>query len=619
MSIRPKVIAFVAILFAGLIATEIFIQEHVLLPSFAALERNHAHTSMNRIRFATGRTLEELELTAADWGNWADVYQYITDRNPAFVAANITPVAMKQLKINSMMIVDSAGNNVLATARDIDTGQPMSLDWTKLRSLPADFPWRANLKDGRSATGFIRTDLGVMMIAGAPILNGSGGGRSRGMIIVGRLLTPEVLKRIGGQAQASVSMAPLAHGGTSEMETETENLTRVFGTFLDVYGMPVLTLRVDVPREITARGRTAVLVASGYLVVAAIAVLLLLLVVLNRVVLHPLARVTEHAVAVGRGRDLTSRLVIAGNDEIARLATEFNRMCDSVAESRRQLVDQSFQSGFAELARGVMHNIGNAMTPVGVRLAALGARLRATPLADLEQAAAELAVADGDPARRADLVEFIRLGCRHMQSLVEETQADVDTMTRQTGIVQSTLSEQMRTSRTEEVVESVRLPELIAQSLEIVPDECRERLRVETDESLSQVGVVRVARTVLRLILQNLIINASDAVRDTERGRGTLRVAAAIVHEADGDQLHLRCEDDGIGIAPERLELIFQQGFSTKSRRTNHGIGLHWCANALAALGGRIWAASAGPGLGASLHVILPLHMLDNGRSIPST
>jgi signal transduction histidine kinase len=383
--------------------------------------------------------------------------------------------------------------------------------------------------------------------------------------------------------------------------------------------MPALTLRVDVPREITARGRTAVLVASGYLVVAAIAVLLLLLVVLNRVVLHPLARVTEHAVAVGRGRELTSRLVIAGNDEIARLAAEFNRMCDSVAESRRQLVDRSFQSGLAALARGVLHNLGNAMTPVCVRLSALGARLRGAPLADLEQAAAELAAADGDPARRADLIEFIRLGCRHMQSLVADAQADVDTMTRQTGVVQSTLAEQMRTSRSEEVVESVRLPELIAQSLEIVPDECRERLRVETDESLSEVGVVRVARTVLRLILQNLIINAADAVRDAGRGRGTLRVAAAIVREADRDQLYLRCEDDGIGIAPERLECIFQQGFSTKSKRTNHGIGLHWCANALAALGGRIWAASAGPGLGASLHVILPLHMLENGNSIPGT
>jgi sensor histidine kinase regulating citrate/malate metabolism len=52
---------------------------------------------------------------------------------------------------------------------------------------------------------------------------------------------------------------------------------------------------------------------------------------------------------------------------------------------------------------------------------------------------------------------------------------------------------------------------------------------------------------------------------------------------------------------------MFEKGFSTKSRETNYGIGLHWCANAIAALGGRIWAASDGPGLGASMHLLLPL------------
>jgi signal transduction histidine kinase len=69
----------------------------------------------------------------------------------------------------------------------------------------------------------------------------------------------------------------------------------------------------------------------------------------------------------------------------------------------------------------------------------------------------------------------------------------------------------------------------------------------------------------------------------------------------------LCCQDDGGGIAPENLERLFDKGFSTKSRNTNFGIGLHWCANALRALGGRIWASSEGPGCGATLHVIVPL------------
>ena len=65
--------------------------------------------------------------------------------------------------------------------------------------------------------------------------------------------------------------------------------------------------------------------------------------------------------------------------------------------------------------------------------------------------------------------------------------------------------------------------------------------------------------------------------------------------------------DNGVGIAHGNLERVFDQGFSTKSRDTNYGIGLHWCANAISAMGGRIWAVSDGPGRGASMHLMLPL------------
>jgi signal transduction histidine kinase len=325
------------------------------------------------------------------------------------------------------------------------------------------------------------------------------------------------------------------------------------------------------------------------------------------VVLEPLARVTRHAVAIGEGTDLTVRLHLPGRDEVARLAGEFDRMVARVADTRRELVDQSFQAGFAELAKGVLHNLGNAMTPLGVRLAQLEDRLRDAPVADLELASTELAGEDTGSARQADLREFLRLGCHEMTVAMRDAQADVAVIQRQAGVVQSALSELMRTTRNGHVVESVRLPDLVSQTLEIVPDTCRQRLVVDADASLGQVGVVRVARTVLRLVLQNLIINAADAVRDAGRNTGVLRVAAEIVREGDREELHLHCKDDGVGIPKDHLERVFDKGFSTKSHETNYGIGLHWCANAIAALGGRIWAASEGPGRGASMHLMLPL------------
>jgi signal transduction histidine kinase len=424
---------------------------------------------------------------------------------------------------------------------------------------------------------------------------------------MGRLLTPAQVKTIGVQAQAELFLAN-AHAQADESSVvETPRVTEVYHTFNDMNDTPLMTMRVDVPREITARGKRAVLYASGYLIIAVLVALALLLIILNRVVLGPIARVTRHAVAIGEGSELTARLNFEGSDELAQLAREFDRMVERVAESRRQIVDQSFQAGFAELAKGVLHNLGNAMTPLGVRLASLAERLRANPIADVQTAVGELNEGCPEAARRKDLEEFIRLGCGEVAVTIEGAQGDVEVLQRQTQMIQTTLAEQMGAARNEHVMESVRLPELVAQSLEIVPDVCRQRLVLREDESLRKVGVVRVARTVLRLVLQNLIINAADAVRDAGRERGVLHLAAEIVPGHDRDELHLRCVDDGVGIPHDALARVFEKGYSTKSPETNQGIGLHWCANSIASLGGRMWAASDGPGLGAALHVILPL------------
>jgi two-component system NtrC family sensor kinase len=607
MTIRPKVIALIASMLVMLGLVQILVEQRILMSSFAELEHDDARTAMRRINYALDLSLDRLALSAADWGNWQDTYRFVADHNPNYVRANVTTVGLKQLQVNAMLVIDPEGNFVMSSALDLKSERPIDIDFLTRRALPPDFPWRVNLSERRALKGFVQTNLGVMMIAASPVLDGNGGGPQRGMVMLGRLLSAAEIERIGAQAQALLSMIPANDAPAPGQLNETEDFTQVFRPVNDVYGHPLLALRVDVPRRITQRGHAAIVYASACLIAAAIVVLVLLLLVLNRVVLRPLAQVTRHAVAIGDGKDLTARLNLPGHDEIGRLAREFDRMVERVADSRRQLVDQSFQAGFAELAKGVLHNLGNAMTPIGVRLSGLSQRLRQAPTADAEQAAQELAHGTADPARSADLEQFLRLACGEFALTIQAARDDVAVLTRQTGIVQSALSEQMRSTRNEHVIESVRLPELIAQSLEVVPDSCRQRLVIDSDESVRKVGVVHVARTVLRLVLQNLIINAADAVRDAGREKGVLRISAEIAGDADGEQLHLRCQDDGVGIAADNLDRVFEKGFSTKSKGTNYGIGLHWCANAVAALGGRIWAASDGPGLGASMHLVLPL------------
>jgi two-component system, NtrC family, sensor kinase len=612
VKIRSKVGALLAVMFAILGAAALLVAQYVIMPSFAQLERADATTAMRRVNYALDVAVDRLAVSSVDWGNWADTFQYMLDHNRTFVDLNLTPIGLRQLRINLLMIVDLKGNIVRANQLDLEAEQhPLDLDLAARKSLPADFPWRANLAEGRAAKGLLRTNRGTLLVAGSPVLDGEGHGPSRGMVILGRLLTDSVIRDISSQAQTPLLLlGPSANPGGEQL-LESALYTRVYRSFNDIYGRPVMTLRVDLPREVTHRGYSAARYAGAYLAGAALAVLVLLVATLNRLVLAPLAAVTRHAVAVGKDQDLTTRLDLTSNDEIGVLAREFDRMVTRVAESRTQLVDQSYQAGLGELAKGVLHNLGNAMTPIGVRLANLAERLRHAPVEDAGEALAELRRGSErgseDPARQADLEEFVRLACQELAGTIVAAREDVEVMTRQATAVQTALAEQRRTAHNEYVIEPVRLTELVAQSLEIVPDSSRQRLAIDADETLRRVGVVRVARTVLRLVLQNLIINAADAIRDAGREKGRLRVSAEIVSEGARRQLRVCCKDDGVGIPAENLERVFEKGFSTKPRETNQGIGLHWCANVINALGGRIWAESDGAGRGAALHFSVPL------------
>ena len=121
--------------------------------------------------------------------------------------------------------------------------------------------------------------------------------------------------------------------------------------------------------------------------------------------------------------------------------------------------------------------------------------------------------------------------------------------------------------------------------------------------------------TRLRQVLVNLLANA---VKFTEAGEVVLEVApcdpdAVPDHVArlDGCEagLHLSVRDTGIGIAPDRLEALFdpftQADTSTTRKYGGTGLGLTISRSLVDAMGGRIWAESV-PGRGTTFHVAVP-------------
>jgi two-component system, NtrC family, sensor kinase len=619
MKLRFKVLLLLTTLFAVLGMALLFVGQRIVLPSFADLERQAARRDMDRVANAMQREFDLLAVTARDWGNWADTYAFIQNPDAAYVAANLGDNAITSLRVNVLAYIALDGRYVWSVGRELKTPKVIDIDLLSGGALPEGHPWRAAVRDGQAATGLLRTNRGAMISVLYPILDGLGNGPHRGMVLFGRLLTAEEIRRIGDQAQVRLARAPdplrrSEVGSPAETVTERDTMTDVTRGFNGVDGSPALTLRIEVPRTISARGHQVVRYAAVFLALAGGMALLLMIVLLNRSVLNPLSSMTQHAIALGRSDDLTSRLDLRRTDELGDLAREFDRMVTRLADARRQLVDRSFDAGVAENASGVLHNLGNAMTPLGVDVAALQAKLRDAPTADIELVIAELERTPSGAERKRELEAFLRLTSRELAETLSSAQVDLDVIARNTRSIQAALSEQTALSRSARVYETIQLPDLIEQSAALVPPQSRQLLSIDLDASLRELGKVRVPRTTLQQVFQNIILNAAEAVRAAGRRYGKLQIGAQVLDDSRGARLHVTFADDGVGIHAADLRRIFEEGFSTKSGSSNSGIGLHWCANAVNALGGEIRAESPGPLGGAILHMILPLPPTDESR-----
>ncbi|MCM3672413.1 MULTISPECIES: sensor histidine kinase [Peribacillus] len=93
-----------------------------------------------------------------------------------------------------------------------------------------------------------------------------------------------------------------------------------------------------------------------------------------------------------------------------------------------------------------------------------------------------------------------------------------------------------------------------------------------------------IDRDLLVTIIGNLINNAFEAVRENEREEKRVSLFVTDL----GKELIIEVEDNGKGMNSDVTELIFQNGFTTKSHQTNSGIGLSLVQEAIGGLGGYI-------------------------------
>ena len=361
--------------------------------------------------------------------------------------------------------------------------------------------------------------------------------------------------------------------------------------------------------ELSAEMRAATMVNGIIGATAALVAIVLIMMLLRRLVISPVDALTGHVLTIGKTGDLT-RSMPAGltdrQDEIGVLALEFGTLIARVSETKEQALEQSYYGGMAEMAAGVLHNIRNALSPITIALWELKELLKGEASTNLDRALAELEDPATRPDRRTKLHAFVRLAIARLQQQQIAACERIDGIVGHQRHIEQILQDHSLFARGSRRLSIVELGPVIEQAGDLVRSRKNAATRVEIDAAVAALPAIKADSLVLGQVFSNLFVNAGDSIRDAGRQEGVITVGGALETLDGHAAVHLVVRDNGAGMSPETVSSLFHRGFSTKKGKTG-GLGLHWCANSVAAMDGRIYAESDGVGSGASFHLVFPV------------
>jgi signal transduction histidine kinase len=365
----------------------------------------------------------------------------------------------------------------------------------------------------------------------------------------------EVLPAIAaGQRERIGALHALTQQPVDEVVALNEALNRSLEREADVAGHRAEGIR--------ARVQLAVIACFALAIVLALAVGLYLM----RSISRPVAALRAAAVKLGAG-ELSARVGLRGDDELAELAGAFDRMAADLERRQAELLDAHRLASIGQVASGVAHELNN---PLGVMLGYLTLLRRDPELGERE----ELRIVE-DEARQSKVIVAGLLDLARPVRL-ERGELDLGELARDAA---ARLAE---SGRSEGV--SVRFPDN-PPAVVLSADEGK-----------------------VRQIVLNLLANALDAARDPAAAAAEVTVS----WRRAGERAALHVDDRGPGVPAAVRVRLFEPFFTTRAR--GHGLGLAIARTLARAHGGDVELTERADGPGTRATLWLPVTAADAGR-----
>ncbi len=305
-------------------------------------------------------------------------------------------------------------------------------------------------------------------------------------------------------------------------------------------------------------------------------------------------------------RDVNGEII--GTIGLSKDITEAQKMALALEKAHRDLVEASRRAGMAEVATGVLHNVGNVLTSLNVSSNLIASSLlqsRAGSLAKvselLQAHPTDLAdFVDCDPKGRL-IPEFIESLARHWVEDHERLLQEIQSLQKNVNHIKEIVSMQQAYATMVGIVESLDPTSLMEDALRMNAG-ALVRHDIEVVREFSPTPEISAEKAKVLQILVNLIRNAKHA---TDGNQQVKRITLRVEPSPNEGFVRLTVADNGIGISAENLLHIFDHGFTT--RKEGHGFGLRSAAVTAREMNGSIIALSDGPGCGARFIVELPI------------
>jgi len=350
MSLRVKTLIIVGFTIVSLIVIPYFMLCNILRQSVAKLENAGITQSVKQVDSVIGGRLEDMNNKIYDWSAWDDTYKFIADYNEQYIESNLPDTSTNdRLKMDLMIFINAEGEVVYAAGYDFDKQQEIGLPESMKKYISKDSLLVHHESTKSSAVGILMLPESPLLFCSRPIVQNNEEGPIRGTLIFGRFLDRGELDIVEKRTHLSIDIGRLddrqmpsdlaeaagylSQGNEFFVKPLDSRTIAGYTTLNDVYGKPAFVLKVRVPREIYQQGQANI---SDFILwflpvglVFGIATLLLV----EKVVISRLSRLSKEVSAIGAGGNLSARLDIMGRDELASMAVRINEMLAALEQS----------------------------------------------------------------------------------------------------------------------------------------------------------------------------------------------------------------------------------------------------------------------------------------------